>query len=144
MGCKVLLERGADVNAVDDSYGNTPLHRCVAPDDLKDICELLLQNKADVNARTKKGQTALHKAAAYGSIECVKVLLENSADASLVDAEGNTALHAAAGSLENSWETVALLMTKGHADKDARNLKGQRPIDISLAKGNDDLVEFLQ
>lgn len=55
--CKVLLEHGADVNAVDSPYGNTPLHRCVAPDDLKECCAVLLLHKADVNARTKKGTT---------------------------------------------------------------------------------------
>ena len=42
--------------------------------------KLLLENSADVNAKTKYNRTALMLAARYGHEKIVKILLEKSAD----------------------------------------------------------------
>jgi len=41
---------------------------------------ILLKNNADVDAKGKTGQTALHFASKNGVTDCMKILLENNAD----------------------------------------------------------------
>ena len=72
---KVLIQEGADVNAVDEDKMTT-LH-VVAQYGHIDIVKLLIQNGADVNAVSKDGRTALHEAAWSGHVDVAKVLLEN-------------------------------------------------------------------
>jgi len=55
---KVLLERGAKVNAPDAS-GDTPLHIAVRNKAHEDVVRQLLEAGADVHARNAKGQTPL-------------------------------------------------------------------------------------
>jgi len=82
------------------------------------------------------GQTALHKAAAYGTLECMQLLLENAADASLVDDQGDTPLHCAAGSLDRGLESVRLLMKLGKVDPRVRNNQGYHLINPATKPPN--------
>ena len=85
---------------------------------------------------TKLGQTALHKAAAYGTLECMQLLLENAADASLVDDQGDTPLHCAAGSLDRGLESVRMLMKLGKVDPRVRNNQGYHLINPATKPPN--------
>jgi ankyrin repeat protein len=60
-----------------------------------------------VNAAAKDGLTPLHKAAATGLVEVIKLLLSHDADASRVTQLGDTPL--ALASKNNQDEAVALL-----------------------------------
>jgi ankyrin repeat protein len=44
------------------------------------VVKLLLEHKADVNAKDRDGETALHGAASRGHEALVKLLLEHKAD----------------------------------------------------------------
>lgn len=59
--------------------------------------ELLAAEGAEADQRDEEGRTALHFAAGYGELECMKVLLDSGADVNAVDNNKNTALHYAAG-----------------------------------------------
>ncbi len=88
---KVLLENGADVNAVDDEK-IAALH-IAAKEGYVDVARVLIQNGADVNAVDVRKLTALHYAGWKGHVDVVKVLMKNGADVNAVDSENQTALN---------------------------------------------------
>ncbi|MDR1045260.1 MAG: ankyrin repeat domain-containing protein [Candidatus Adiutrix sp.] len=85
---------GADVNAADERYGTTPLMVLVWNESKIGAAkaEILLKAGADVNAKDSLGETALHRAAEFGSLDLVKTLLAAGADVNAVDNLGHTPL----------------------------------------------------
>jgi len=79
---KALLKKNGDlVFSKDSIWGQTPLHLVASfGTNPKEIAELLLSKKADVNAKDKMGMTPLHLAAGAGNKEMVEVLLGHGAD----------------------------------------------------------------
>ncbi len=77
-----------------DESGWTPLHYATAFDH-KDIVELLLANKAEVNAKDKEGKSPMHLAVLYWWRDPIiaKLLLAKGADANAKDNEGRTPLY---------------------------------------------------
>ena len=65
------------------------LHRAVANQDPAAVTASIA-NRADVNAKTKDGMTALHVAAQYERVTAVTALLEHGADAEAKDKDGKT------------------------------------------------------
>jgi ankyrin repeat protein len=102
-----LIAHGADVNWTVPETGETPLHSALCkagrPYFLY-VVKLLVENGADINARTipgadtgafmrdvrTKGETPLHRAAAYGDETMIEYLLEHGADKTARDAHGNS------------------------------------------------------
>jgi ankyrin repeat protein len=91
-----LLAAGADAN-IADLYGWTPLMRAVDSDRAGVVRVLLRNSSVRVNARDDQGETALHHAAARGSLEMARLLLAHGADARATDAAGRTPAIVAAG-----------------------------------------------
>ena len=71
---KVLIDRGADINAYEKSQGKTPLHR-VAYYGHTDIAELLILNGAKVNFRNFSGHTPLTSAETSGHSQMYSLLV---------------------------------------------------------------------
>ena len=97
---KQLLEKGADVNAMDE-FTNRPALAEVVFNENKDILNLLIQNGADVNKReSSSGITPLMYAVMlhYSRLDCekrkeiAKILIQNGADIEARDCAGRTVL----------------------------------------------------
>lgn len=86
----------ADPNLVfcKDKLGRTPLHYAVQ-EPHKGVVELLLTNKADVNAADKNGDTPLHLAASAGTKALGELLLRAKADVNARNRCGVTPFHVA-------------------------------------------------
>ena len=73
----------------------TPLH-VAADGGHKDVVELLLANKAEVNAKDNDGVTPLHCGGVSGHKDVAELLLANKAEVNAKDNDGGTPLHMAA------------------------------------------------
>jgi hypothetical protein len=93
---RILLGAGATVGGRGVPLGRTALH-LATENDHPACVQLLVDGRADVNARTADGMTALHSAAWRGSFEALKLLLWADADTAVRTQEGHTALDLAAG-----------------------------------------------
>lgn len=102
-----LIEHGADPRFADPTTGETPLHAALSkagrPYYLYTV-RLLVERGADPNARTipgvetgafmrdvrTRGETPLHRAAAFADPDTIRFLLDNGADRTARDANGDS------------------------------------------------------
>src|ERR1019366_4309153 len=103
------------------TIGNTPLHCAAAFDLHKDVAELLLAHKAEINAKNKEGETSLHLAALAGRKDVSQLLLESGADVNAKSKDDLTPLHLAA--TKGQTEVIMLLLAK-QADINAKDKLG--------------------
>ena len=118
-----LLQRGADVNAVDRG-GYTPLHRA-AENNSEEVAAELFQRGADVHTVSGYDDTPLHLAAENNSKKVAADLIQHGADVNAVGGGGDTPLHRAA--YNNSKEVAADLLQRG-ADVNAVDWDGDTPL----------------
>src|SRR3974390_1123611 len=107
--CRFLIERGADVNRPDGDTGETPLHATLCTTDRlrrNIVMKVLLAHGANPNVATKpnqetggfmrdcrtKGETPLHRAAAFGDEDAIQMLLDAGAKIDARDMNGETPL----------------------------------------------------
>jgi hypothetical protein len=88
---KTLLEASPDLSLSKDIHGQTPLHLAAA-NGHKDVAQLLLSGKANVNAKDDDGWLPLHKAAYEGHKDLVELLVANGAWVGAQKNDGYTAL----------------------------------------------------
>jgi uncharacterized protein len=117
---KLLIAHGANVN-LPTERGITPLMaaagngsagldtrgRYKTEDQAVEAVDLLIKAGAEINARDRGGQTALHGAASWGWNNLVKTLVANKVDLAAKDAQGRTAADIARGSATSSGRSVA-------------------------------------
>lgn len=138
-----LLSAGANPN-LRDSSNNTLLVVAVLKEDLP-LVTMLVEAKADVNARGADGATPLQLAVNKKDVfeKLVECLLSHGADSNSLDAKGNTPLHTAV--LREDLATVQLLVTS-KANINAKDRDGATPLQKALVKLQDSprqLVNYL-
>jgi ankyrin repeat protein len=154
----LLKDNPALVSSRDEGW--TPLHIAVEFGK-KDVVELLLANKADINAKLllplsetmsswsdlilkfqiiNLDSTPMHFAAQEGHRDIVELLLAKGADVNTRNGGGNTPLHWAAK--YGHKDVAELLLAKG-ADINARNADGIAPLHYAAMKGSKAVAELL-
>jgi ankyrin repeat protein len=122
---QLLLESGkAQVN-LKDQLGRTALHLVSNSYAVhQSVMRLLLEHKADANARNKKGEMPLHLACERGHPSLVCLLLKHNAEVNARKQRGQTPLHRAAENPDEYYLAMELLL-KHKADVNARDKKGR-------------------
>ena len=131
----------------------TPLH-LACEEGRVSIARMLLEWKANINARDKHGNTPLHKTMDYvqGSfiraLFCARTsaaladyLLTHGAKPDLRNTNGDTPLHKAA---QLGHKQILLVLLKHGADPNARNNKGDTPLRTALKNRQLHLAELLR
>lgn len=107
--CEFLIAQGADVNKPLLDTGETPLHAALCTPDRPAhdlVLRVLLGHSANPNCVTKagvetggfmrdcrtRGETPLHRAAAFGNEETIQLLLDARADVTAKDINGDSPL----------------------------------------------------
>jgi ankyrin repeat protein len=175
----MLVHKGADPN-IPDSTGmdalyaavdmhtlgpmlSRPVPKVTDEFDAADLVKVLLENKADANARLKRpiigrhhdsgdaslgeGTTPLMRAAKTVDVPVMRLLLDAGADATITQKDYSTPLMIAAaggrGASEASTiEAIQLCLEHG-IDIDAFNLAGQTAVHIAAGRGEDSVLKFL-
>lgn len=144
---KLLLERGAEVNAPPSPVAGRTALQAAAGGGFEAIVHLLLSLGAQANAPSAryKGITVLQGACLQGNLEIVELLLRSGADVQAsgggYDGDG-TALHAAAE--KGHLEIVKKLISVGADVNVSSNRRGQTPMQGAMAGGHEMVVKYLR
>ncbi|CAM9270126.1 unnamed protein product, partial [Hapterophycus canaliculatus] len=134
---RLLLDAGVDAT-IRDMRGNTPLLAALAEGGAADG---LLRGGADPNVRDKRQQTPLHRSPSEKTPEVVETMIEFGASVKCDDLGGwMTPLHAAVHRGDNcpyrELEKCIDILVAAGADIEARNPKGQTPLNFGAARIN--------
>ena len=126
-----LLDRGADALNI-TSNGWTLLHAAADGELDLEVFQRLHRSGIDANARNRKGETALHRAANYDQYDMIEYLIDSGVHANTTDLEGWSPLHQnlQLHVIDNS-DIIELLLRNG-ADPNQRIHDGRSPIHMAL------------
>jgi ankyrin repeat protein len=131
---ELLLKANADPNDL-DSYHSSPFYNLFlynANNDLKkEIIDLLIEHKANIDFKGSGGSTLLHLVCNFGLTEVVESLIAANANKNARDENGWTPLHSACA---NDQDKIAGLLLDANVDKDAKDKNGLSPLFIALYK----------
>jgi ankyrin repeat protein len=170
----LLIQAGADLDAVDTGTGRTALHwavastadtitsryetifnpHCLDPEGAlnlrekhrEDLLPILLRAGANPNVKDYEGRTVLHLAV-WGKAAHWLVadpILRAGADPNAADLEGDTPLHLALRMTVPGRGSDARLLLEFGAMPDLPNNAGQTPLDIAVLRGLDGVVSLLR
>ncbi|MEZ5351393.1 MAG: ankyrin repeat domain-containing protein [Bryobacteraceae bacterium] len=137
--CRFLIDRGADVNHPLPDTGETPLHAAICKANhpaCSLIVRVLLAAGADPNIRTNpgvetggfmrdartRGETPLHRAAAFADEETIQALLDGGAALDAKDAHGDSPLSWASWRLRPASILRRLCYGRFHIRPDYRDM----------------------
>ena len=148
---KNLQISGADVSSEDSSSDTdidlmsmnetsfTPLHIAVK-EGYFDMCQMLLEHKADVHAQDKKGNTPLHLALSGDHLDISRILLEYNAEVNSRNEDGYTPLLIASS---NGNIDLFRLLLAHDADIFVHDNWGNTPLHLAAIEGHIEVVRSL-
>jgi ankyrin repeat protein len=104
------------------------------------VVELLLANKAEIDARNENGGQPVHYGACYGHRHIVELLIASKADVNSRDHDTVFPLHCAA---YGGYKDVVALLLRNGADIDARDKDGDTALHAAVRSGYPDVAELL-
>lgn len=137
-----LVAAGADLNCVFEQFWfRTPLHRAASRGN-RELCEHLLELRAEPGWKDSHGATPLHLVASKGRSAIVDLLLRNNpSGVDSADFSGRTPCHMAV--LKGHAQVVRHLVN-ARADILAQAVNGQTPMDLAERGQFTEILEFLQ
>lgn len=122
---KLLLAKGASVNATNVTGFTIPPLEWAISSDNTELVKFLLENGANVMTKSDVGSTPLHSATDRGDLEIAEMLIAHGADVNARITGGTTPLHSAAWNGDSNM--MKLLLSKG-AEADAKRSDGLTPL----------------
>mmetsp|Transcript_14611 Transcript_14611/g.26193 ORF Transcript_14611/g.26193 Transcript_14611/m.26193 type:complete len:382 (-) Transcript_14611:214-1359(-) len=148
-GVKELLASkattAAQVNGIDKD-GRSALHYACLNDDVKLLEMLSADDRTDMGLKTPKGDTCLHLAALYASMQAIKFLFDNQLADNLVNAQNQwkeTPLHLCAGSGDKGAAKAAEYLMKTGASLTLVDKWSRTPLDVAHENGENQLVDVI-
>lgn len=136
---KLLLRRGADVNARTHDLHHCPIHMAIMAGH-RDVINELVKAGSKITHYSQNGYAPLHLATLGSYKNIVEMLLGYGVDVNMVSGHGNSSLHIAV--MEQAYEVAKLLLGKG-ANVDAKNDSGWCPLHCAVEGGQVKFVEVL-
>jgi ankyrin repeat protein len=136
---ELLVEHGADVNAVTNISKTTPLHNAVSS---AAVVQLLLKKEAFVDPQDSDGKTPLsHACDNLNSARVVEILIKAGADPMIKDKTyGATSLHYSC----SSDELAPIVIHSGRCDDfNVANKHGSTPLMYAACAGRSDVISCL-
>jgi ankyrin repeat protein len=135
---KLLLQKGADVNARGGTYGNAL--QAASSNGHEAIVHLLLEQGADVNAQGGYWGNALQAASSKGHETIVRLLLEQGAD---VNAQGGYYRNALQAASSKGHETIVRLLLEQGVDVNAQDDYWSNALQTASSEGHEAIVHLL-
>jgi ankyrin repeat protein len=121
---RILLERGASVNATDDA-GGTPLMWAVSKGYCDVAATILAHAPSEINLPSSGGTTILHRAIYGARAKMVLELLKRGANPNARERRGYTALHVAMLVHSAATNAIACHLVKFKVDTNAMSERGE-------------------
>lgn len=137
---KLLLEYGADMTAVDISYGYTALHFAAMNRDVA-VAQFVLDQGFDVECNDNHGRSALNIAVVNRNLEVCELLLRNGADVNRRDGTGKTSLMFAVTG-QHTWENFVRVLLDYGADVTAKFGNGTI-LQFAMEEGRQGVIQIL-
>jgi len=134
----VVIQMGVPVEEA-NATGETPLFMAVKADSPSTI-RALINNKANLNARDKQGNSLLHTAVRWNAKESAILLISSGIDINAYSMNGSTALHDAV--IFGISDIEDILLSKG-ANLEVRNIDGNTPFMEAVRAGMPASIEKL-
>ncbi|KAJ5963696.1 uncharacterized protein N7479_003572 [Penicillium vulpinum] len=134
----LLIERGADVNVLDND-GKTPLYSACRAGHIE-VVRILLDKGADIDYQSQQRSTAIDVASYNGYLDIVLLLIERGADVNVMDKIGDTPLYSTC--YEYHMDVMRLLLDRG-ADVDLTDKDGNTPLHSACYDGHIEAVRLL-
>ena len=126
---------------IKDTWGRTALHGASMKNRVQCIKFLLEEESASVDTVHAFGDSALHKACWWGSIDSAKLLIENHSNINLVNKRGESALHKACS--KGHLDCAKLLAEKDSALISREADSGETGLMMAIRGGHTSLINYL-
>lgn len=137
---KVLVEKGASVDATSPGSGDTLLH--LACKDRNETAGLFLASHgAKVNSCNNRGETPLHLAAFYGLTQLVDVLLKNGANCNLMTSASCNSHYVNHSAGQNKNNSSSSSVVSDVDDDDYENVYNQTTLHLAILAKNTEVIE---
>ncbi|XP_062265391.1 histone-lysine N-methyltransferase EHMT2 isoform X1 [Platichthys flesus] len=137
----LMLMEGIDPTYQPDSQNRRSALHAAAQRGLLEVCYILVQAGAQIDAQDKDLRTPLVEAIINNHIEVARYLVQNSACVYHVEEDGYTGLHHAAK--QGNLEMVRMLLETGQVDVNAQDSGGWTPIIWAAEHKHLDVIKVL-